>query len=688
MFAVVLGGAAVFRRPHSIACWAFAGGMLALAAEGVLAAMIQRSPDPLDVRGLLTLSLAVKALLPGFWICFSLTYSRGNGGEFLRRWKWVLALSVILPAGIVGGWHSDLARIVFAESGDAWGIHFGTSARALGVLVLMSSVLVLVNLERTARAAIGTARWRIKYLFLGVALIFGVKIYVESQALLYSSLNPSLAIVEDGALLIGCALMLVAYLREGFGDVDIYPSQAVLSGSLTVILVGFYLLVVGILAQVVALLGGAAGFPAQAFLVLLGIVGMAVLLLSDRFRAGIRRSVARNFRRPRHDFRQVWTRFTQRTSSVMDRGDLCREATKLISETFEALTVVMFLIEEGEGRLVPCVSTFEGKTGKAEGGDEVLLESEDINFLREKSVSFDLKTATGDWVDRLRSASPVQFSHGGHRRAVPLLSGSRLLGLVVLADRVNGIPYSQEEQDLLKCIADQFAAALLNRHLSEEVMQVREMEAFQTMSTFFVHDLKNAANSLNLMLQNLPNHFDDPEFREDALRAVGKSVGRINEMILKLGALRQNLDMHPETLDLSSLVEEVLDSLKGSLKGIELKSKLAPRIDLTIDRERIRSVVTNLIVNAREAVDSGGFIQVTTSLDGDEAIIEVKDNGCGMDPGFIREALFRPFRSTKSKGLGIGLFQSKMTVEAHQGQIRVESTPGEGTSIRVLLPHH
>ena len=95
--------------------------------------------------------------------------------------------------------------------------------------------------------------------------------------------------------------------------------------------------------------------------------------------------------------------------------------------------------------------------------------------------------------------------------------GNRAVGALVLADRVNGAAYTVEELELLQCIADQMTSVLLNLRLANEVARARELEAFRTMSAFFVHDLKNAAASLNLMLKNLPVHFDDPAFREDAL---------------------------------------------------------------------------------------------------------------------------------------------------------------------------
>ena len=113
----------------------------------------------------------------------------------------------------------------------------------------------------------------------------------------------------------------------------------------------------------------------------------------------------------------------------------------------------------------------------------------------------------------------------------------------MLADRINGAVYTVEELELLRCIGDQITSVLLNLRLASEVAQAKELEAFRTMSAFFVHDLKNAAASLNLMLKNLPVHFDDPAFRQDALRGIGNTARRIDDMIARLSALRQRPDV-------------------------------------------------------------------------------------------------------------------------------------------------
>jgi putative PEP-CTERM system histidine kinase len=296
-----------------------------------------------------------------------------------------------------------------------------------------------------------------------------------------------------------------------------------------------------------------------------------------------------------------------------------------------------------------------------------------------------LENEKAAWAEKLRQITAAQFQKGGSRLCLPLFASERWVGCAILADRVNGVPYTIEELDLLKCIGDQIAAELLNVRLTEELMLARELEAFQTMSTFFVHDLKNAASSLGLTLQNLRVHFGDPEFREDALRGIASTVDRINTQIARLSALRKTLELNPVESDLNQLVIESLNHLNG-LKGVELVKDLHPLPKVIVDREQFQSVVTNLLLNALDAVDSRGQIRVETSQRADRAILSVADNGCGMSADFVRDSLFRPFQTTKKKGLGIGMFQSKMIVEAHRGNIEVESEPGKGTKFGVLLP--
>ena len=661
--------------------------MLVFAFESVVAGMSFAEVLPEDIAFWQTLSFLAKSLLPGIWLCFSLIYSRANYRDFLVRSRFLLVAAFLIPLCLLPAIYTPFLEVLaFKPPAQAWAIRFGQTAKLLNSLILVSTILILTNLERTFRSAIGTMRWRIKFLVLGLGIIFGTRIYTRSQSLLFSGYSLGELNLETGALIVGCALIGIGYFRSGFGEVDLYPSRAVLHTSVTVLLAGAYLFVVGVLAQIVARFGGAASFPVSAFLVLLGVALLAVLLLSDRLRQNVQLFVSRHFRRPQHDFRQVWTRFTQGMAAVVDETGLCAVASRFIAETFNALSVSVWLFDEQGERLARRSSTADSDQhalGLPAG--PIAEKRVDSALISKLSGPFDLDKAKEEWAQNLKEIGGGRFRTGGNRVCIPLLTVERALGVIILADRVGGLRYTAEEMDLLKCIGDQVAASLLNLRLTKEIMERKELEAFQTISAFFVHDLKNAASTLGLMLQNLPVHFDDPGFRQDALRGIGAAAGRINEIISRLNAFRDELRLTPGEVDLNLVVTKALKSLEGAT-GAEVIAQLQPVSTIAADREKLESVITNLLLNARDAAGTRGRITVETSEHDRCVTLSVSDNGCGMTPEFIRDSLFRPFRTTKKKGLGIGMFQAKMIIDAHSGSIEVESKTDVGTTFRVTLP--
>ncbi len=678
------GGAFVFGK--SAPSRFFGAGMIFLAAESICEGLSLRATSLEGVADWQGWTLVARSCLPGIWFCFSATYARGGYHSFLRERKYILIVSSIVPILMSLYWRDSLFEVQLAPGpiSEYW-LRFTGPGKILNGFLLMATVIILANLERTFRASIGTARWRLKFLILGIAVIFAARIYTRSQVLLFSGHDLTLVGIESGALIVGCALMAVSYFRSGFADLDLYPSRAVLQTSLTVLLVGGYLVVVGLLAQVASRLGGAGSFRFQAFVILLGMVCLAVVLLSDKARRKIQNFVSRNFKRPRHDFRKIWARFTEATAEARDNGSLCAAAATVLSESFSALSISFWLVDEQDGNL-RLIASSSGATGEAVSlASNSATNGIDLHTLRGLRYPIDLDATQEGWVRSLRSLAAVEFRKGGHRICLPLRSRDQCVGVALLADRVNGVAYTTEELDLLECIGGQIAASLLNLRLSAEIMASKELEALQAVSSFFVHDLKNAASTLSLMLANLPVHFDDPVFRDDAIRGIRSTIDRINQLISRAGSLRLELDLKPVELDLNSLVEDSVDALNGS-PNVRWLKKLEPLPKLRADKEQLQSVVTNLLLNAREAIETNGAVTVETNQRDGWASLTVTDDGCGMTSRFLKESLFRPFQTTKKKGLGIGMFQSKVIVEAHQGKISVTSEPGIGTSFCVLLP--
>ncbi len=685
LFGGALAFTVIWNERRSWVNLSFVAGMAVLALESIFTGLSLDAGRRDDMVYWQQWRLLATSLLPGIWLFFSLSYGRGNHREFLSRWKFVLLVFVLAPPVLGIIFNPSLIASVSQDKAGLLMLKLGQPGNLLNLLLLVGTVLVLMNLERTFRASVGTMRWRIKFMILGLGVLFVVRAYTSSQALLFHALDPGLQAVDSGALFVACLLLLRSLFREGHFTTDIYPSHSVLQSSLTVMLAGIYLLVIGVLAKIVTYFGGNELFPLKAFLVLAALVVLTILLLSDRVRLVTSRFVSRHFQRPMFDYRAVWRKFTEATASCVNQAELCQAAVKSVTDIFQALSVTIWLVDDKKEQLVFAASTFLS----AAKADDLRPKKEDvtavIKAMQGQHEPVDIDTATETWAVALRQCHPEEFHKGGSRVCVPMVVGDEVLGCLILGDRVGGAPFSWQDFDLLKCIGDQIAAGLLNTRLSQKLLQAKELEAFQTMSAFFVHDMKNTANTLNLMLQNLPVHFDDPAFRADALRGVSKTVAHINRLIGRLGSIRHELQIKPVEADLNELVARSLAGWEDAA-GINLKKDLAPLPKFLFDPEQMLKVATNLIFNAREAVSQTGQVQIQTSQRNGWVILAVSDDGCGMSQEFVSRSLFRAFQTTKKNGLGIGMFQSKMIVEAHQGRIEVESEPGKGATFRVWLP--
>ncbi len=683
----VLAVIAVARSHRTLADWMFAAGMFLLALENVFIGLTDATQSIDGVIYWETWRMLTLSLLPGTWLLFSLSYARGNAVEFVTRWKLPLIGAFVAPILVAVLYRDQLLEAAFdSSSGSRWALRLGWSGFVLNLGLLMASVLVLMNLERTFRAAVGTMRWRIKFMLMGAGLIFTVRLYTSSQALLFRSIDPSFQIMNSAAALLGSLLMLRSLFRSGRFNLDVYPSQFVIQGSVTVLLAGIYLMFIGVFSKIVSYFGGDNTFALKSFVGLVALVLLAVLLQSDRVRQMLRRFVSRHFQRPLYDYRTMWQKFNEGTASRVERADLCRSFVKLVADMFEALSVTIWLIDEKGESLVLGASTSLSEAQIRDIGPQPHDSGEVIRHFQMHNEPADIEASRSPWAVSLRQWNPGEFDNGGHRVCIPLIARGEMLGLITLADRINGAEYSIQDFDMLKCVGEHIAASLLNVQLSQKLLQAKELEAFQTMAAFFVHDLKNAASTLNLMLQNLPVHFNDPAFREDALRGIGKTVNHMNHLVGRLGMLRHELKITPVPSDLNTLAASAPGVSESNLSGVNLTKEFGVVPKVLVDAEQIQKVITNLVLNAKEALSSGGKVTIETSQEGTWGVLTVSDNGCGMSPDFLRRSLFRPFQTTKKSGLGIGMFQSKMIVEAHRGRITVASTPGVGTTFQVFLP--
>jgi len=218
---------------------------------------------------------------------------------------------------------------------------------------------------------------------------------------------------------------------------------------------------------------------------------------------------------------------------------------------------------------------------------------------------------------------------------------------------------------------------------TEALLEARKFDAFNKMSAFVVHDLKNIVTQLSLMLRNAERHQNNPEFQQDMLMTVEHSVERMRQLMMQLreGATPPGT---PCGVNLPDVIERIQ---RGKInQGHSFDLRIVERLITRGHEERLERVIGHLVQNALDATDPAGKVWVSLERRGDRAAIEVGDTGHGMTQEFIRNRLFKPFQSTKQAGMGIGAYESAQYIKELGGEMLVDSEENQGTRITMILP--
>jgi putative PEP-CTERM system histidine kinase len=221
--------------------------------------------------------------------------------------------------------------------------------------------------------------------------------------------------------------------------------------------------------------------------------------------------------------------------------------------------------------------------------------------------------------------------------------------------------------------------------VTEVLSDARQFEAFNRLSSYVVHDLKNLVAQLSLVVTNARKHMHNPEFMEDAIATIENATLKMNRLLesLRKGRLEETAS---RLVNLKPVLDKVVE-LRGA-------NDPAPTLDcsdtgliVAADAARVEAVLEHLVQNAQEATPADGRVTVRASRDDRWALVEVEDTGCGMDEEFVADRLFRPFDTTKGNaGMGIGVYESREFVRSRGGDMVVRSLLGQGTTFRIRFP--
>ena len=250
-----------------------------------------------------------------------------------------------------------------------------------------------------------------------------------------------------------------------------------------------------------------------------------------------------------------------------------------------------------------------------------------------------------------------------------------------------------QSSDDARAIADNINAmtAQLRAQIAREE-ESRQFESFVRLSAMLTHDLKNAIEGLSLTVTNMERHFDNEQFRIDAMKGLTNATDKLKVLVARLSRPLSSMSgehKRPTNTDLVPILKRVVAMTAEPARGRHtIQTKLPANLYALADARSVEEVMENLILNALEAMgNKSGTLTIEAGPDANgDPSFSVSDTGPGMSRTFIDNRLFRPFSTTKRQGIGLGLYTCREVIRAGGGSIEVQSVEGAGTTFRVVLP--
>jgi putative PEP-CTERM system histidine kinase len=218
----------------------------------------------------------------------------------------------------------------------------------------------------------------------------------------------------------------------------------------------------------------------------------------------------------------------------------------------------------------------------------------------------------------------------------------------------------------------------------DRLAESKQFDAFNQMSAFLVHDLKNIQAQLALINGNAKRHKDNPAFIADVFETVESATYRLDKVLMQLRN-KQVAQSTNNTIDVKKLIDKVVKQRNTQLPKVIANTDVD--ISISINEEMLASVLNHLLQNSQEATLDDGWVNITAVLSNNTLCIDIIDNGCGMSESFIVNMLFKPLDTTKGNaGMGIGVYEAKQFIEGVNGTMNVVSEENEGSQFKIVIP--
>ena len=484
-----------------------------------------------------------------------------------------------------------------------------------------------------------------------------------------------------GLVALGMAVALALGAGRRSGELRFRPSRAVAFQSVSLMLIGGYLIGMVGIAQWLSYFGGdIAALMQIAFVVAASVAALAVLP-SPRIRGWLRVTMAKHFFQHRYDYRAEWLRFTrtigQGNANTAPLEERVVQAVADIADSPAGL-----LLTAGDNGQLVLAARWSWPT--AEVPAEALA-LEDVRFFERDGFIADLDDLRQGRVTKGEDSHIPEWLTNDPRAwvLVPLLHFERLVGMVVLARPPHSRRLDWEDFDLLRVAGQQLASYLAEHSGQEALAEASRFDDFHRRIAFVMHDIKNLASQLSLLASNAEHHAENPEFRLDMLVTLRNSADKLNALLARLSRYGPGQVDALTAVPLEAVAAAVIEQFRNRHPVVLVQSE---RCDVAGQRETLEQVLVHLVQNAADASSADSPVFLSINSDGLHGCIEISDSGVGMSPEFVRTRLFKPFVSSKPGGFGIGAYEARELVRAMQGRLEVESREGLGSRFTVRLP--
>ncbi|TAK09909.1 GAF domain-containing sensor histidine kinase [bacterium] len=400
----------------------------------------------------------------------------------------------------------------------------------------------------------------------------------------------------------------------------------------------------------------------------------------------------------RYDYRETLLRSSRDMVSMVDLETLSNNLVRTVSTALGIEKASLFLFEEIKESL--SLKTSIGLRSDQLKKSVLLRDDPLVQRLTKKPETFvreELGMAHHGQEEKNLAEAMGQLEA---EVTLPLMSKEKLIGILNLGHKEGREMYSHEDLEVLSALTNQAAIAIENARLYENLKQsqsiIRRADRLSSLGMLtagLAHEIRNPLVAIRTFTQLLPERYQEAEFRNSFQAVALKEVDRICSLINDLLNFARPSTPNVSAEDINEIVESIVRILETEAKEkeVQIYRRLATGLPkIFIDKEQIKQVSMNLILNALQSIEGRGVVEVSTRLFAKNHFeqyiqIGIRDSGVGIPERDV-ENIFTPFFTTKKDGSGLGLSISHQMVQEHGGYIVVESQVGRGTTFFINLP--